>query len=108
MIPLDVVSGFLEMLFSLKISIFFKVTWTVLLPRVLFPLHKPSYQVFQIKPLLLGLIQLLYTTGGIHLPLQMALPLILHRHLVPPLLLSYVAPPELLDRLLGMALPILP
>ena len=59
MIPLVVVSGFLEMLFSFKINISSKLTWTVLIP-----LHQLSYQVFRIQPLLLGLILILSTTVG--------------------------------------------
>ena len=102
MIPLVVISGFLEMLFSLKINISSKLTWTVLIH-----LHQLSYQVFRIKQLLLGLILLLYITNRKNLPLQMALPLILHRQMVPQLLLPYVAPPEILDRLIGTDLPIL-
>ena len=102
MIPLVVISGFLEMLFSLKINISSKLTWIVLIP-----LHQLSYLVFQIKQPLLGLIPILYITDGKNLPLQMAVLLILHRQMVPRLLMPCVAPPKLLDLMRGMDLPIL-
>ena len=102
--PLVVASGFLVMLFSLKTSIFFKLIWILLIPLLLL-----SYRVFQIKQLLLGLILTLFIVVGKSLPTTAyASPPDPLSELVPQLLISCLAPPELLDHLRGMDLPTLP
>ena len=102
MIQRLVTPGSLVMLFSLKINIFSKPTWIVLLH-----LPKLCYLGFPKKQLLHGLIQILCIIEGKELPLQMPTVLIL-RQMVPPLLVSCVAPPEFLNLLSGMHLPMLP
>ena len=61
-----------------------------------------------IKQLLLGFILTLFIIVGKNLPLQMPVLLILCRQLVQQLLISRVAPPELLGYLSDMDLPTLP